>query len=63
MNWSRFSNPCDDRSDDERAEHLQAWADERRERRRDDEMMDGKTGSDIDAFLQKHPTAEFKENE
>jgi len=51
MNWSRFSKPCDDRSDEERAEHFQAWADERRERRRDDEMLEGKIGSNLDKFL------------
>ena len=38
-------------SDFERSEFLERQAEYRAERLRDDEMLDGKTGSDIDKFL------------
>jgi hypothetical protein len=41
----------DQESDFERAEYLERYAEYRSERRRDDDLVDGKTGSDIDKFL------------
>ena len=64
MNWSRFSKPCDDRSDEERAEFNERLVEYRAERARESQIereQDTKTGSDIDKFLDKHPAAEFND--
>ena len=59
----RLKSPAyfDKESDFERAEFLERQAEHRAERRRDDDMLDGKVGSDLDKYLEKNKLAEFND--